>query len=361
MEPVILKTCISFSMTENVTKNEIFSQINTYLTNEPDQGVSLNRELSEILQNDMPYNNNGNCDQSELKTALETLKLSHSITMPKFQTGENFSRYCERFLEYVYLSKINDPNLYVLFLQNVDNRTYSLLKSVELEPCQKSNPQLFCPIYKETVYSDISMSIKNQLLECKQTTSETVDEYAYRLREKANLAYSDANLADENCLLAFLKGICNSSLKRKLNESTNIKTFEAAVKSAKRLEHIETMLRKQSAEDSPKIQDQTSSTESNKIFLQNHSQRDNRQNNTGRYQKNSEHKTSDQNLAQNCKNANRSRDFVTHGSKILHNNSQNRKSNHLNWLKVVNIPKDSQNRIKTVSNIQIWMKIAILA
>ena len=144
-------------MTENITKNEILSQINTYLTNEPDQGVSLNRELSELLQNYMSYTNNGNCDQNELKTALETWKLTHSITMPKFHSGENFSRYCERFLEYVYLSKINDPNLYVLFLQNVDNRTYSLLKSIELERCQKCDPKLFCQIYKDTVYGDISM------------------------------------------------------------------------------------------------------------------------------------------------------------------------------------------------------------
>ena len=94
-------------------------------------------------------------------------------------------------------------------------------------------------------------------------------------------------------------------LKRKLKNSTIIKTFETAVKTAKRLKHIETMLNEQSVEKDPQIQDQKLSSESSNIFPKNHNHRDNYQNKGLYYQKFSEQKTSDKNLDQSCKNEHR--------------------------------------------------------
>ena len=64
------------------------------------------------------------------------------------------------------------------------------------------------------------MSLKNELLNCNQHTGESIDDYVYRLRKKAKVAYKNPENANENCLLAFLRGLQDHNMRIKLGEAT---------------------------------------------------------------------------------------------------------------------------------------------
>ena len=72
-------------------------------------------------------------------------------------------------------------------------------------------------------------------MNCKQKSEETISHYVYRLREMATVAYSSDNEAEEQCLLAFIRGIHVARIKRKMNEAV-LTSFKSAIKFAKRLE-----------------------------------------------------------------------------------------------------------------------------
>ena len=129
-------------------------------------------------------------------------------------------------------------------MQHLDDETYSILKAVTIPNTgdYKSNPELFCELYKTAIYGDTSITLKNEVLECKQKSDETVSDFVYRLRSKASIAYTNIETANETCLSAILRGLKDPQMKRKLNEDTTIKTFEDAIKLAKRLEQINKML-----------------------------------------------------------------------------------------------------------------------
>lgn len=178
----------------------------------------------------------------ELADAVSTIKLSHISKLRRFSKGENFSRFCERFIEYVYITKMCDPKLYMFFLQNVDDETYTNLKLVSLSEAEKADAHLFCKVYKDAIYGDESLSLKNAVFDCKQNRGETISDYVYRLRETANIAYStDPEKGDENCLLAFLRGVRDTHMKMKINEAT-LDSFNEIVKLAKKIERVDGML-----------------------------------------------------------------------------------------------------------------------
>ena len=169
---------------------------------------------------------------------------SHFSKVPRpkdFTKGENFSRFCDRFKEYVYLTRLNDPNLYIYLLQLVDNETYELLKKVRLKRREKGDVAAFCKKFVKAIYPDgDAVSLKSEVLTCKQKSDENIDKFQYRLLEKASIAFSDKKVRDENCLIAFLQGVRDISMKIKLNEA-EIQTFDDAVKLAKRLERVNNM------------------------------------------------------------------------------------------------------------------------
>ena len=180
----------------------------------------------------------------DLAEAISSIKLSQISELKRYSRGDNFSRFCERFIEHVHITKISDPKLYLFFLQNVDDETYTVLKTVSLSETEKANAHRFCKKYKDTIYNgDDTFSMKNALFDCKQNRSETISEYAYRLREVASIAYcSDSKKADENCLLAFVRGVRDYHIKKKINEETT-SNFNETVKVAKRIERVDSMMR----------------------------------------------------------------------------------------------------------------------
>ena len=217
-------------------KEEILQKIQEYLALPNANSVEIKTEIEALLPPAQVVN--------PIEAALANLNIAKPrIKIPKFEKGDNFARYCEKFREYVEVSKIKDPQLNVFFLQSVDDETYSTLKSVKLDTLdEKSEPDTFIPLFKKAIYGDIDIILKNKVLECKQKPDETISQYAYRLRETANIAYPDTDMAEENCLLAFLKGVKDTHLKRKINEATAITTFKEALKLANRLEEVDNLI-----------------------------------------------------------------------------------------------------------------------
>ena len=82
------------------------------------------------------------------------------------------------------------------------------------------------------------MSLKNEVIDCKQDPGEPIAKYSFRLSEKAKIAYKDQQKADDNAFIAFMKGVRDSTIRRKLKESSSIIDFKGAVAYAKKLESI---------------------------------------------------------------------------------------------------------------------------
>ena len=213
--------------------------IRTFLRDNPLEVTAIKQELDGLFpraeQPAQPEPDNGN-----LARIMETLSISRSAKLRKFEKDDNFARFCERFAEYVELTNMDPGNQYPFFLQNVDDRTYSILKSITLTDEQKRDKNQFCALFRRAIYGDEALALKNELRDCKQKLDEKISDYVYRLREKARIAYPDQDEADENCMLAFLRGVRDNNIRRKLNEST-VTNFRNAVKLAKKLERVNTM------------------------------------------------------------------------------------------------------------------------
>ncbi len=224
---------------ENDTE-AVLEQLKTLVTASQEQGLLLHEELGKLLPKVEPEDDNVDAN-TELTTALTKLKLSQVTKLRKYSKGENFSRFCQRFIEYVYITRMKDEHLYLFLLQHVCDETYSILKSVELTDEEKRNENLFCAKYKEAIYGEQSIPLKSEVMDCKQQSDEDVSDFAYRLREKANIAFSDQELRDETCFLAFTRGVKDTQIRRKLDEG-NVTDFNEALKLAKKLEKVENMI-----------------------------------------------------------------------------------------------------------------------
>lgn len=206
---------------------------------------AITKRLGKSKSRDSKYFPSGSDSSNEtsldISGSAADMRISRLSKLSKFSKGENFSKYCERFREYVKIMKIRDRDLYMLFLQNVDDETYTTLKSVKLGRKDKSRAAEFCAKYKKAIYGDEKLSLRHEVMDCRQKSGENVSDYAYRLREKSSIAYSDTEYAEENCMLAFLRGVKNINMKVKLNEAS-LTNFNDAVKLAKKIEKVEKML-----------------------------------------------------------------------------------------------------------------------
>ena len=224
-------------MTE--TSEQIIEKVKTLL----ETGEKTSDELLEGIQNCIPIKQeqvDSNPNATEFSSAFSKLKLGQMTKLRKYERGENFSRFCERFAEFVQITKIADENLHLFFLQNVDDETYATLKSVNLKESEQRDCTLFCEIYKTAIYGAESIPLKNEVQECKQLIGESMTTFSHRLKEKAEIAFSSQQSKDENCLLALLRGVRDKEIRRKLNESS-VTTFSEALKLALKLEKINSM------------------------------------------------------------------------------------------------------------------------
>lgn len=175
-----------------------------------------------------------------LNSSVNSSLLSLKPKLVYFKTGDNFGTFCDRFETYIDLTGFEDqPNLHILFLQHVDNGTYSILKpAVEnMTPQQCSNSRSICTVFKETIYGGSPMLLKSNLLDLTQKTGETLDQFVVRIREIAQTAYVDSTQQNEACLLTLLRGLSNLETRRDMNKQT-FATFSDAVRYAKQCEMV---------------------------------------------------------------------------------------------------------------------------
>lgn len=168
-----------------------------------------------------------------------------STKIPKpanFVHTGNFNRFCERFKQYVQLSRIQGENLHYLFLSMIDDVTYAKISRTPLSEIEKTNPDLFCRRFERIIYPPgESKSVRSELAMIKQGSNETIDEFAFRISEMSSRAYSDEHIKREAAYTAFIQGIYNIGIKTKIHES-EVNNFEEATLLAKRLERVATSL-----------------------------------------------------------------------------------------------------------------------
>ena len=180
--------------------------------------------------------------EETLIKGLNRLNINSVIKPKSFTKGENFNAFCDRFTKYVEITKLEDPALYIHFLSLLDDRTYQLLADVKLETPEMGNVNEFCRKYRSIYYPDSAIqSLQNEVLACQQQAGESIDDYSYKLRTKGKVAFPDETMREVNCRIAFLNGVRNAEMKRKLNESNHL-NFEEAIEMAKRIERVENMM-----------------------------------------------------------------------------------------------------------------------
>ena len=177
------------------TNDELLEKLKTRLEEEDGNSSPLLTGIVNILPKEVikvePGQMNGSSDPSGITSNLNrmSLGLGQLAKLRKFEKGENFSRFCERFQEYVQMTQIASDQLHIFFLQHVDDETYSMLKAVNLKEDEKQNCSQFCEIYKKAIYGSDSVPLKNELLQCWQAIDESISTFYIHLQEKASVAF----------------------------------------------------------------------------------------------------------------------------------------------------------------------------
>ena len=188
--------------------------------------------------------------KAQERVPLKQGSSSFSFKIPtpaKYERGQNFSKYCERFRDYITLSKIKDDNLHILFLNLIDDFTQDKLRKVHLTPGQRKDATLFTEIYEKKINpAHDGRTYRAKLSELKQNSGEKVEDFVYRITDTASRAYTDveSQLQEEACFTTLMKGLRDQELRMKLHENTMITTFEEAVDEATRLENLRETLKK---------------------------------------------------------------------------------------------------------------------
>ena len=173
--------------------------------------------------------------EAGLATAFNKLTITQSTKLRKFVTGEKFSCFVQRFKEYVQLTNLGDTNLYLFFLQHVDDETYTRLKQVEIEADKTNDVDEFCREFITAIYGEETVALQSEALACKQLDSESVSTFASRLGEMIKIAFPKQVIAEKNKLLTFVRGLRDDYIKLRLCEE-ELSNFSTALKLAKRLE-----------------------------------------------------------------------------------------------------------------------------
>ena len=190
----------------------------------------------------------------DIVTALSKATIGNSFTTspPIFSKGDNFNTHCCRFAEFVEVARLSAEQQFAVFMQGItDDQTYSRVRDIEVSHIAKMDYRQFIPVLKKGFYGENLLLHRSKLHDCVQKSTESIADYVFNLRQKAELAYPDIDgdinhtnraIRDEQSLLVFLKGVFNPNIKRKLNESVDIKSFSEAVRQAKRLESVDKMM-----------------------------------------------------------------------------------------------------------------------
>ena len=170
-----------------------------------------------------------NTTEDALTETLKALLLS-TVQFPSYKTGENFSRFCEKFKETFKSAEITNSCVKTKIMQNVDDGTYEALKAIPIPENMRYNLDDVCEIFETAMcnpVSSISLT-KSQLYETKQTAGETVLEFISRIREAVSIAGIPESDRDEVKVMMLVRGVSNSRVKKKVAMNME-KSFEEVV------------------------------------------------------------------------------------------------------------------------------------
>ena len=264
------------------TANENLEKCTQELTQLIENETNLRKVALGYLSETKPPNHDQNTVSTEgiqsgnepvPPTTSGTASFNFKLPKPeKFKRGQNFSKFCEKFVDYITLSKIKDDNLYILFINMVDDFTSEKLRKIALTPGQRKDARLFIQEYEKKMNpSHEGRTMRSKLADLRQDKNEKAEDLAYRITDIASRAYTESEVAlkEEACFSAFMKGLTDSDLKMKLHENTNIMTFEQAIEEATRLESI-----KAAIGNNPQCSDSTGNEELEVYKLQKDSDRE---------------------------------------------------------------------------------------
>ena len=178
---------------------------------------------------------------SDIANAISNMNFASAAKLATYTDGENFSRFCEKFIDYCNITNVPAQKAYSLFMQNVDDITYETLKTVKLTLTDKLEIKRFTSAFKAAIYDDESFVMKNQVINCEQKEGESIKSYAFRLRELACCAFDSREMQDEMCLIAFVKGVRNEFIRREL-AIKHWNSFQEAISQATKFEKYDTLL-----------------------------------------------------------------------------------------------------------------------
>ena len=169
---------------------------------------------------------------------------------PKFTSeGQDICIFLDRFEQYIQLScHGNADNLELQLLSVIENdKMYRKLKGIcaSLYTHQKENITAFVAAIRKALFpATEARMMRASLNSMKQGPAESVEDFANRLMNEAEKAFSPSELTlrEEACLATFIGGLREVSIKQKLMES-DVGTFEQATQLARKQETIMHSLR----------------------------------------------------------------------------------------------------------------------
>ncbi len=165
-----------------------------------------------------------------------------NLTVRKFEKGDNFTRFAKRFKEHISLCGLQVSNLNLYFLSFINcEATWEKLSNLELSPIEKSDIDCLIKRFSDEMFPPTeARAMRTELLALKQKSSETIEEFCFRINEIASkAAYDNSQMKDESSLqaLSLLAGVSNSKIKEELLKR-DVSNYQDATKLAIKTERI---------------------------------------------------------------------------------------------------------------------------
>lgn len=181
-------------------------------------------------------------DNGSSKSSKSNRDFIARIAKPqKFRSGDEIILFLDRFEEYIHLSQMEQQDLDLFLLTLIEDSTmYRKLKGVFslLQPRDKSDIRLMIAALKSAIQPAAETRIKKiNLLTIRQKEGETIEDFTAKIRERAELAYSEPFKRDEAAINALTAGVLCSKIHEKLVDA-EFNSFEEAYRLALKYEEI---------------------------------------------------------------------------------------------------------------------------
>lgn len=159
---------------------------------------------------------------------------------PKYEAGNNFTRFAKRFREHVLLCSLQGTRLDLYMLSFIKcEQTWDKLEGLDLQGNERVDIDLLIKRYTDELFPPLeATATRAELLSVKQKQGETVEQFCFRISDLACKAGYDSNQGmEDSCLNALITGCTDPRVKERILEN-NIRDYRDAVKIATQTERI---------------------------------------------------------------------------------------------------------------------------